>query len=80
MIPVVSVLVTVIIIIIVIYLTCCCLPKCKCKGQKCKDKDSNKDNLEIRVEKLENLFTFFVNSNYHQIENDDIKEKLKAPA
>ena len=80
MIPGVSVLVTVIIIIIVIYLTCCCLPKCKCKGQKCKDKDSNKDNLEIRVEKLENLFTFFVNSNYHQIENDDIKEKLKAPA
>ena len=50
-----------------IYLIGCCFPK-MCKCSKSKDQDT----IEKRVEKLEQFFTFYVSSKYHELKYNDI--------
>ena len=50
-----------------IYLIGCCFPKmCKC------GKSNDQDAIEKRVEKLEQFFTFYVSSKYHELKYNDI--------
>ena len=45
----------------------CCFPKmCKC------GKSNDQDAIEKRVEKLEQFFTFYVSSKYHELKYNDI--------
>ena len=69
MLPSVSGILFVIVAPLIIYLVSCCFPRmCKCS------KANDQDDIEKRVEKLEQFFTFYVSSKFHELKYGDIKK------
>ena len=70
MLPSVSGILFVTVAPLIIYLFSCCFPSmCKCS------KANDQDDIEKRVEKLEQFFTFYVSSKFHELKYGDIKQE-----